>query len=237
MIVIPAIDLRHGETVRLRQGRADEEKVFQLSPAEAARRWRNLGARYLHVVDLDGAFAGEPRNLASLASIMEAVDIPVQFGGGMRSEKTLSQVLGMGVERVIVGTRALQSLDWLKEMCARFPGRVALGLDVRAGKLVVKGWQELHPRPLEQLLADISELPLSAVIFTSVLRDGMLEGPDIKEIEEISRICPIPLIASGGITTLEDVLKLKALPLAGIIIGRALYEGSLRLDEAIAVAK
>jgi len=236
MIVIPAIDLRRGKTVRLRQGRADQEKVFEIAPADAARLWQRLGASYLHVVDLDGAFEGEPRNLASLIAIIQAVDLPVEFGGGLRSEETLSEVLGMGVDRAVVGTGALQSVDWLGQMCVRFPGKLALGLDVREGKVAVKGWQKLHPRPPQELLAEISELPLAAVIFTSVARDGTLGGPDIKAIDEISRICPVSLIASGGVATLEDVRRLKQLPLAGIIIGRALYEGTIRLDEAIAIA-
>ena len=236
MIVIPAIDLRRGKTVRLRQGRADQEKVFEITPVDAARRWQGQGASYLHVVDLDGAFEGKPRNLPSLAAIIEAVDIPVEFGGGVRSEEILGEVLNMGVDRAVVSTRALQSLEWLKQMCRRFPGKLALGLDIRGGRLAVKGWQELHPLPLEELLAEISELPLATVIFTSVPRDGTLGGPDIKAIEEISRICSVPLIASGGVTTLADVRQLKELPLAGMIIGRALYEGTIRLDEAIAAA-
>jgi phosphoribosylformimino-5-aminoimidazole carboxamide ribotide isomerase len=237
VLILPAIDLRGGQCVRLRQGDYSRETVFGDDPAAMARRWVDQGAGYLHLVDLDGARAGQSVNGDSVRRILAAAGVPCQLGGGLRTEEHIREVLGWGVARVVLGTRALLDPAWCEAMCRQFPGRVALGIDVRKGQIVLQGWQETSDRPALELARQVAAWPLAALIYTDVGRDGMLGGPNVEATAEIVAAVAVPVIASGGVTTLEDVAGLARRGLAGCIIGRALYEGRLDLAAAIALAR
>ncbi len=236
MLVFPAIDLRGGQCVRLRQGDYNQETVFGGDPAEMARRWVAQGAAYLHLVDLDGARQGRPVNGASVQAIVEAAGVPCQLGGGLRTEADVDLALGWGVSRVIIGTRALENPTWLEDLCRRWPGRIVLGLDALDGLLATGGWLHLSGKSALEFARDCSDWPLAALVATDISRDGMLDGPNLNALAELAGAVPIPVIASGGVTTADDVRRLAQLGLAGCIIGRALYEGRLELRQAIAAA-
>ncbi len=237
MQILPAIDLRGGQCIRLQQGDFERETVFGSDPAAVARRWVDEGATYLHLVDLDGARAGHPVNEASIRRIVETADVPCQLGGGLREERDLIRAFDWGLERVVVGTRATQDLPWLAAICERFPRRIVLGVDARHGKVATDGWLRTSDIGAADLIRQCSDFPLGALVYTDISRDGMLRGPDVSTLAELAQATSIPIIASGGIATLEDVRQLLRLRLAGCIIGRALYEGQLRLPEVIAMAK
>lgn len=236
MLIFPAIDLRGGRCVRLRQGDYQQETVFGDDPAALARRWAAQGARYLHLVDLDGARAGHPVNGPSVRAAAAAVDVPCQLGGGLRTEADVAEALGWGVARVVIGTRALKDPAGFEALCRRFPGRVVLGIDARNGRVATDGWLEDSDTPALDLARRCAAWPLAALVHTDIGRDGMLAGPNTEALAELARAVPLPVIASGGVTTLEDVRRLARLGLAGCIIGRALYEGRLDLTAAIATA-
>ncbi|HUU90822.1 MAG TPA: 1-(5-phosphoribosyl)-5-[(5-phosphoribosylamino)methylideneamino]imidazole-4-carboxamide isomerase [Phycisphaerae bacterium] len=237
MLILPAIDLRGGRCVRLRQGDYSRETVFDEDPVAVARRFEDAGAVWLHMVDLDGAREGEPKNLDKVAAVAEAVGMNVELGGGIRTTGAVEKVLGLGVARVIVGTRAVREPDWLAEVATRLPGRVALGLDARSGHVAVEGWQGETGRTAADVLVQAEALPLAAVIYTDIAKDGMMSGPNVEAATQLAKVSPFPVIASGGVTTVEDVRRLKAAgTIYGAIIGRALYEGMIDLEEAIAVA-
>jgi len=245
MQILPAIDIRGGQCVRLRQGDYDRETVFGKDPVEMAKRWADDGAERLHLVDLDGARAGRPVNLDVIASIVEAVSIPCQLGGGLRTEDALAAVLDQaGLDRAIVGTQALKQPDWFREMTARFPGRIALGLDARDSKVATGGWLEVSETPAIELARSYVGLKLAAVIYTNIANDGMMQGIDeatIRDMIELTKL-GFPVIASGGVSRLDDVRKLAETSrdhpkLIGAIIGRAIYEESIHIADAIAVAK
>jgi phosphoribosylformimino-5-aminoimidazole carboxamide ribotide isomerase len=233
--IIPAIDLRGGQCVRLRQGDYAQEIVFGNDPAGMARRWVESGASYLHLVDLDGARAGKPMNGASVRAILEAVAIPCELGGGLRTEEQIAEALAWGLDRVVIGTRALEDLGWFAHICTRFPRRIALGIDAREGMVATDGWCKISSRSALDLGRQCASLPLAALIYTDIRRDGMLEGPNFAALAELKAAVDLPVIASGGVTTIEDIRKLADLSLAGCIVGRALYEGQLDLMEAITV--
>ncbi|MBI1831149.1 MAG: 1-(5-phosphoribosyl)-5-[(5-phosphoribosylamino)methylideneamino]imidazole-4-carboxamide isomerase [Planctomycetes bacterium] len=235
MQIYPAIDLRDGKCVRLRQGDYAQETVFGADPAAMAQRWVGDGATYLHLVDLDGAKEGRPVNGKSIRSIVQAAGVPCQLGGGLRTEDDIKQALGWGAARVIVGTRALQSPDWLAKMAQRFPGRIVLGIDAKDGKVATQGWLDVSEISAIDLARRCAHPPLSAIICTDISRDGMMQGANVAAMAEMAAAVPIPVIASGGVTTLDDVKALSAAGLAGCIIGRALYEGQLNLREVVAV--
>jgi phosphoribosylformimino-5-aminoimidazole carboxamide ribotide isomerase len=237
VLILPAIDLRGGQCVRLRQGDYAQETVFGSDPAEMARRWVGQGAQFLHIVDLDGAREGRPVNGPSIRQIVQAAGVPCQLGGGLRSEADIEQVLGWGVARVVLGTRALKDPGWFERVCRCFAGRVALGLDARDGLVATDGWREVSRLPALELARQWADRPLAAVIYTDIGRDGMMHGPNFDALAELAGAVRLPVIASGGVTTLDDVRRLVTLPLAGCIIGRALYEGSLDLAEAIRIAR
>ena len=237
MLILPAIDLRGGQCVRLRQGDYAQETVFGDDPAAMALRWVEQGATYLHLVDLDGARQGRPVNGESVRRIMEAARVPCQLGGGLRSEEHIAEVLGWGVERVILGTRAFQSPDWLEAVCRRFPGRVCLGIDARAGRVAVEGWQHVSERTALDLARQCAGWPLAAIVYTDISRDGMLKGPNVEATAELAAAVRVPVLASGGVTSLDDVARLARRGLHGCVIGRALYEGRLDLAAAITVAR
>jgi len=233
VLVFPAIDLRGGQCVRLRQGDYAQETVFGADPAEMARRWMQQGATWLHLVDLDGAREGRPINGESIRQIVTATGLPCQLGGGIRDESHIQQAFSWGVTRVILGTRALQDPDWCEQMAHRFPQRIALGIDARDGKVATEGWLKVSERTALDLARRCAQWPLAALIYTDISRDGMLAGPNLEAMAEMARAVSLPVIASGGVTTLEDITHLKQRKLAGCIVGRALYEGRIDLAKAI----
>ncbi len=236
MLILPAIDLRGGRCVRLRQGDYDQETVFGADPAALARRWVDQGARYLHLVDLDGAREGRPINGSSIRAIVTAAGVPCQVGGGLRTEADVAEALSWGVARVVIGTRALQDPDGFAALCRRFAGKVVLGIDARQGRVATHGWLETSDCSALDLARRCEGWPLAALVYTDISRDGMLTGPNDEALAEMARASTLPVIASGGVTTLDDVRRLAGLGLAGCIIGRALYEGRLDLAAALALA-
>lgn len=237
MLIIPAIDLRGGRCVRLTRGRFEEETVYFTDPVEPALKWQQEGAEYLHIVDLDGALEGEPKNLKELRRIVEAVDIPIQFGGGIRTPETAQQVLDIGVDRVIMGTKAVDSPELIRDLCAKHPGRIAVGLDQKGGKIAVKGWVESSKHSFIEAAKQVELFGPRAFIFTDISRDGMLQGPNIDLLKELLEAVEVPVIVSGGITTLDDIKTLMELPVEGAIIGKALYTGAISLPEAVGVSR
>ncbi len=237
MQIWPAIDLRGGKCVRLVQGDYRRELVFGEDPAAMARKLVADGAECLHLVDLDGARDGEPANLPSIRAILEAVDVPCELGGGIRDEATIHRLLGIGLSRLVIGTRALRDSKWFREVARRFPGKLVLGIDARDGRAATHGWLETSDVPATELALQFDEEPLAAVIYTDIATDGMLAGPNLKAMREMQQAIRLPVVASGGVTTAEDVSRLAAIPVAGCIIGRALYEGKLTLSEALQAAR
>jgi phosphoribosylformimino-5-aminoimidazole carboxamide ribotide isomerase len=238
VLILPAIDLRGGQCVRLQQGDYSQETVFGDDPAAMARRWVEQGATYLHVVDLDGARAGRPVNGDSIRRIVAAAGVPCQLGGGLRREADLTEALGWGVKRVILGTRALEDPAWCAAMCRAFPGQVMLGIDARAGRVATDGWLNDSTTSALELARQCAAWPLAGIIYTDIARDGMMAGPNVEATAELARAVPgVAVVASGGVTTLDDIARLARAGLAGCIIGRALYEGRLELPAAITAAK
>jgi phosphoribosylformimino-5-aminoimidazole carboxamide ribotide isomerase len=237
MQIWPAIDLRGGKCVRLQQGDYDRETIFGDDPAAMARQWVDAGAKYLHLVDLDGARAGFVENWAAIEAIVAAAGIPCELGGGVRDEATIARLLELGLERVVIGTLAVKEPEWFRQMCRQFPGRLALGLDARHGMVATEGWLETSRVAAVDLAAQFAREPIAALIYTDIETDGMLAGPNLAALAEMVAAVDLPVIASGGITTADDVARLAALPVAGCIIGRALYEGSLSLKDALSVAR
>ncbi len=236
MQIWPAIDLRGGKCVRLVQGDYDRELVFDDDPAAAARRMVDEGAQCLHLVDLDGAKAGRLANLKSVTAILTAVEVPCELGGGIRDEETVERLLLMGLARLVVGTKALKEPDWLLDLAERFPGRLVLGIDARDGMVATHGWLETSTATAEELARQFDDAPLAAIIYTDIATDGMLGGPNLAAVRRMHEAVRLPLIASGGVTTADDVAQLAAVGVAGCIIGRALYEGRITLAEALAAA-
>lgn len=232
MQIIPAIDLRGGRCVRLRQGDYGQETVFGDDPAAMAAKWEAEGASRIHLVDLDGAKDGRPVNEDAVRTILARVKVPCQLGGGVRDESTIASWLDAGLERVIVGTRALQDPAWFREMATRYPNRLVLGLDARDGRVATGGWLDVSSVEATELAAQFDDLPLAAVVYTDIACDGMLEGPNVAATEALARQLKTPVIASGGVGRLEDLARLATLPIAACIVGRALYEGRFRLEEA-----
>ena len=238
MIVIPAIDIQGGRCVQLRQGVQDTASVYGDDPAAMARRWVGAGAQRLHVVDLDGAFAGEPVNAALVAGVVRAAgDVPVQVGGGIRSLEAADKLLSLGVAQVILGTRAITEPQFLREAAQRFPGRVILGLDARAGRAATAGWDETTAVDAVEFAAGVADLALFAIVFTDIERDGMLSGVNAAATAAVANAAGTPVIASGGVRDLDDIQRLRDLglkedALLGVIAGSALYEGTLDLEPA-----
>jgi phosphoribosylformimino-5-aminoimidazole carboxamide ribotide isomerase len=238
VIIYPAIDLRGGQCVRLRQGDYAQETVFDADPVSVARRWVEQGAEYLHLVDLDGAREGRPVNGACIQAIVEAVGVPCQLGGGLRHEDHIEVALRWGVARVILGTRALREPEWAQSMAQTYRGQIALGIDARDGWVAAQGWLETSEVSAVALARRCAGWPLAALVYTDISKDGMLEGPNVEATAEVAAaVHSLPVIASGGVTTLDDVARLARRRLAGCIIGRALYEGRLDLAAAIALAR
>ncbi|MBI1902621.1 MAG: 1-(5-phosphoribosyl)-5-[(5-phosphoribosylamino)methylideneamino]imidazole-4-carboxamide isomerase [Planctomycetia bacterium] len=237
MQVWPAIDLRDGKCVRLQQGDYGRETVFGPDPADMARRFVREGARQLHVVDLDGAREGRPLNRASIAAIVQASGVPCQVGGGIRSEETIDDlILNVGAARLVVGTKALREPNWFRAMCRKHPQKLALGIDARKGMVATEGWLETSHTPATELATHLASEPIAAIVYTDIESDGMLAGPNLDALAEMIAAVPLPVIASGGVTTKEDVERIAKLGAAGCIVGRALYEGRITMAEALAAA-
>jgi phosphoribosylformimino-5-aminoimidazole carboxamide ribotide isomerase len=237
MQIWPAIDLRGGKCVRLKQGDYARETVYGEDPAEMARHWVRQGASCLHLVDLDGARNGIGANQAAISAILAAVKIPCQLGGGIRDEAIIERLLGLGMARLVVGTKALKEPAWFQQMCAKYPHKLALGIDARDGKVATDGWLETSSALAIDFAKQFARDAVGAIIYTDIARDGMLQGPNLAAMAEMKNASPIPVIASGGVSTAADVAALARVPMAGAIIGRALYEETLTLPAALAAAK
>ena len=240
MIIIPAVDIKKGQCVRLLQGRMDEETVFSDDPAAMAKRWEDEGAEIIHVVDLDGAFEKSPQNLNSIRKIIESVNAHIQVGGGIRNEKTIRLVLDLGVQRVIIGTQAIRNPNFVKDACKAFPGRIVVGIDALNGLVAIEGWTKTTKVTAVDLAKQFEDCGVAAINFTDIHRDGMQTGPNINETRRLAEAVSIPVVASGGVSTIEDIkniIPLKEVGVVGVITGRALYSGSLKLKEAIEIAK
>jgi phosphoribosylformimino-5-aminoimidazole carboxamide ribotide isomerase len=233
MIIFPAIDLSEGQVVRLRQGDMAQKTVFNMDPVAQARTWESQGAEVLHLVDLDGAFAGEPRNLPAVEKIVESVGIPCELGGGLRSAAQVAQVLGLGVRWAIMGTSALRNRPELEAALAAQGERVIVGIDARDGQVALEGWAEASTTDAYDLAAEVARLGVGRIIFTDIATDGMMRGPNVAAMRKMREAVSVPVIASGGVSTLADVGALREVGMFGCIIGRALYDGSLSLPEAI----
>ena len=236
MQVWPAIDLRGGKCVRLRQGDYDQETVFGDDPAGMARDWVEQGADRLHLVDLDGARDGTQANRQALQSILAEVSVPCQIGGGIRDETTIGQLIDLGAARLVVGTRAVKDPDWFRAMIRTFPNSLVLGLDARDGMVATDGWLEVSPTSAPDLARQFADEPIAGIVYTDIARDGMLAGPNLDAMSQMQRAVAVDVIASGGVTTLDDVRSLCDLGLAGCIVGRALYEGRVTLPDVLAAS-
>ena len=239
MLLIPAIDLREGKCVRLVEGRLDKETVYSDDPAAMAALWQDQGAHMLHVVDLDGAFAGAPKNLDVLKEILAAVEIPVQMGGGIRSMETIELLLGMGVARVILGTVAILNAELVAEACSKYGEAVLVGIDGRNGQVAIEGWGLTVEKGTVELALDMKHLGVKRVVFTDIRRDGKLQGPNLEATGQLAQATGLKVVASGGVSTLSDLWSIRAMESLGVdavIMGKALYSGAIDLREALAVA-
>lgn len=239
MLIIPAIDIKDGKCVRLKQGRMDQETVYSDSPLDMAKRWRDMGAGLIHLVDLDGAVSGRPVNKKIIEDIINNSGASIQVGGGIRDLGLIDSYMGIGAERVVLGTSAIGNPGLLKEAGRRYPMRIAVGIDAVNGMAAIDGWKTVTDRKAIDLAREMEGLDLWAIIYTDINRDGMLTGPNINEIAGMAKNSKIPVIASGGVSNIDDIKRLKGIrpELRGVIIGKALYSGSLDLREAIALAK
>jgi phosphoribosylformimino-5-aminoimidazole carboxamide ribotide isomerase len=240
MLVIPAIDLKEGRCVRLEQGLMEKDTVYSDDPAAQARTWQEQGGELLHIVDLDGAFAGVPRNREAISAIVRAVDIPTELGGGIRDLATVEAYLGLGIDRVILGTVAKENPALVAEACRLFPGRVVVGIDANNGYVAVRGWADVTEKKASELAKEMEGYGVAAIIYTDIARDGMMQGPNLEATRALAESIAIPVIASGGVSSLRDIENLMAIEdsgVIGVITGKAIYTGALDLREAVALTK
>lgn len=236
MIIIPAIDIRNGNCVRLVRGEEGTETVFSDNPPDTAKKWEECGAEWIHVVDLDGAFGGSPRNFGAVEAIARSVSANVQIGGGIRNLAVVEKYLEAGVRRVITGTSAFTDRDFLAAACRRFPGKIAVGVDTREGKIALRGWKEVVDVGIAQAMREFEDIGVSTVIHTDVERDGTMEGINADSVKSFLSLCPLPVIISGGIASvsdLEDIRSTGSENLEGAILGKSIYSGAIDLREAI----
>jgi len=239
MIVIPAVDIKNGQCVRLLQGRKEDETVFSNDPAGMALKWAQLGAELIHVIDLDGAFEKSPQNRNAIQDILQAIDIPIQLGGGIRDEQTAHHFLDMGVQKVIIGTEAIKNPAWVERIAGQYPGRIVVGIDARNGLVAIEGWTETTQTKAVDLAKRFEGCGIAAINFTDIHRDGMQTGPNIEATQTLAEAINIPVVASGGVATIKDIqnlLPLEACGVIGVITGKALYSGTLDFKESLAVA-
>ena len=237
MIIIPAIDIKQGRCVRLLQGEMDKETVFSDDPAAMARRWEDEGAELIHVVDLDGAVDKKPKNLDAIRAIVRQAGIPIQVGGGIRDMKTIGMYFDIGVRRVVIGSEAVHNPDLVREACGKWPGRIIVGIDARGGMVAIEGWTQTTDVPAGVLGKQFEDAGVAAINFTDIERDGMRSGPNIEATRDLARAVNIDVVASGGVSSIQDIENLAPLQadgVVGVISGRALYDGSLDLREALA---
>lgn len=240
MIVIPAIDLKEGKCVRLEQGLMERDTVFCDNPADQARKWEAAGAQMLHIVDLDGAFAGVPKNKGAIEAIIAAISIPAQLGGGIRDIDTIKAYLDLGISRVILGTAAQRNPELVEEACRLFPGRIVVGIDAKNGMVAVQGWAEVTDVRAVDLSRRFEGYGVAAIIYTDISRDGMMQGPNIEATRALAEAISIPVIASGGVSSIRDIENLMTIEssgITGVITGKAIYTGAIDLAEAVALTK
>jgi phosphoribosylformimino-5-aminoimidazole carboxamide ribotide isomerase len=238
MIVIPAVDIKNGKCVRLRQGEKDLETVFSNDPAAMAERWESEGAELIHVVDLDGAFEKSPRNLPAIREILSRVKAGIQIGGGIRTEETIGMFLDIGVERVVIGTEAHRNPTLVKNACRLFPGRIVVGIDARKGLVAIEGWTKTTDMKAVDLARIYEDCGVAAINFTDIYRDGMETGPNLEETRHLAESISIPVVASGGVSTIDDIKKILSLEssgVVGVITGKAIYSGTLDFKEAVRI--
>lgn len=240
MLILPAIDLRNGKCVRLIQGKADDETIFSDDPVATALKWENKGAKFLHVVDLDGAFSGSSQNLEIIEKIANSLSIPIEMGGGIRDVSSVGRAFNAGVHRVILGTSALKNPDFAKEMCNLYGDRIAVGIDAKDGMVAIKGWTEVGEKTAIDFAIEMKEYGVKTIIYTDIKRDGMLTGPNLEATKNLAiAVSGVNIITSGGMSSLEDIKNLKEIEhygVAGVIIGKAIYTGDIKLEDAIALA-
>ncbi len=240
MIVIPAVDIKDGRCVRLLQGRMDAETVFSDDPAAMAARWEKAGAELIHVVDLNGAVGKRPENLDAIQKILDTVEADIQVGGGIRNEETVGMYLDLGVARVVIGTEAIRNPEMVRRICKSYPGRIVVGIDARDGRVAIEGWTETTDTDAADLARELEDAGVAAINFTDIHRDGMETGPNIEATQKLAEAISIPVVASGGVSTIKDIenlLPLEASGVVGIITGRALYSGTLDLARAIRLCR
>jgi phosphoribosylformimino-5-aminoimidazole carboxamide ribotide isomerase len=237
MYIIPAIDLRDGECVRLIQGDYNRQITYREDPVRQAQEFIQAGAQWLHIVDLDGARVGKPVNIDTISAIAALGQLRIEVGGGLRDESSIRRLLDVGAERVIIGTKAVSDFEWFGRMAEKFRGKIVLGLDARGRKLATDGWTKEHPQRLLEFAVEASKLPLAAIIYTDIAKDGMLSGPNLERTKAVVEAVEIAVIASGGVREIADIKKLAEMGVEAVIIGRALYEGTLKLSDAINAAK
>ena len=237
MYIIPAIDLRNGKCVRLIQGEYHRQIIYHDNPVKQAQKFISAGAEWLHIVDLDGAKLGRPVNTESVSSIAALGELKIEVGGGLRDESSIKQLFDIGVERVIIGTKALSDFGWFTEMAEKFSGKIVLSLDARGSKVATHGWTKDHSKCLLEFATEATKLPLAAIIYTDITRDGMMSGPNLERTKVVVEIVKIPVIVAGGVNEISDIENLAELGVEATIIGRALYEGTLNLSDAIKAAK
>ena len=240
MIIYPAIDIRGGRCVRLTEGRFDAETVFADDPAEMALKWAGMGAEFLHLVDLDGALAGEGKNVPVIERILQSVNIPVQLGGGIRNLETIEKLLALGVTRLILGSAAVKNPQLVEEACKKYPGHIAVGIDAKNGDVAIEGWGKGSGVAATELAKKMAAYGVETIIYTDISRDGMLSGVNVEATAALARACGVPIIASGGVASIEDIRRVKAVEADGVqgcIIGKAIYTGAVDLKAALALAK
>lgn len=238
MLVIPAIDLKEGKCVRLLQGREDAVTVYSDDPSLTAKAWASCGASLLHVVDLDGAFTGSQKNFNAIRKIRESVEMDIEVGGGIRDMEKIDELAGIGIDRVILGTAVIEKPALLRDACSKYPGRILVGIDAKRGKVAVKGWVEVTSVDARELAKKAEETGAAGIIYTDISKDGMLSGPNIEAVREMVNTVSIPVIASGGVSSIDDISNLMQIDgLWGAITGKAIYSGSLDLREAIELVK
>ncbi len=236
MELIPAIDLVGGKCVRLIQGEYHRQITYEDDPVKQAQKFLDAGADWLHIIDLDGARVGKPVNIDTAQAITAGVKMKFELGGGVRDEQAIRRMLDIGIDRVIIGTSAIRMFDWFTEMTEKFPNKLVLGLDARGSKLATSGWTQESQQEIWVFAAKAANLPLAAIIYTDITKDGMMAGPNLERTKALVDAVDVPIIAAGGVTEIDDVVKLRQLGVAGAIAGRALYEGNLNLKEAIKAA-